>query len=346
MGQLAYEVHLEMFEGPLDLLMYLIKKDDLDIKNIPISQITREYLGYLELMKELNLEVAGDFLVMASTLIQIKARTLLPAPPSLAEGEEGPDPRNELVEKLLEYQRFKEAAKFLDTRAAEWDGVFYRGAPRFAEKEKSLNIRIFDLLGTLREILDRAEDSGRVVEPEEFRIEEKTLRILSMLEDQPYVLFRDIFKGERRKLGIMTCFMALLELIKTQKVFARQEASFAEILIYLKREPPEVVGPIWPGSEEPVPSPAEGPEASAPAPDAAAAEPAVGRVEEPAPEGFAPAPATTPAVEQDFERTPSALQDEPKGSGEGAAPEDATPPPTPAPDASGDASDGEDSLQG
>src|SRR3989442_21399 len=101
----TYEVHLEVFEGPLDLLLFLIRKNDLDIYNIPISEITKEYLAYIELMKDLNLEAAGDFLVMASTLMQIKAQMLLP---SHAEEEEGPDPRLELVNKLLEYQKFKE----------------------------------------------------------------------------------------------------------------------------------------------------------------------------------------------------------------------------------------------
>ena len=125
-----YEVHLEMFEGPLDLLLFLIKKNDLDIYDIPISQITQEYLSYLSLMKDLNLDVAGEFLVLASTLMQVKARTLLPSQDA---EEEGPDPRAELVAKLVEYQKFKEAAKFLDRRAAEFSDVFYRGAPHFAE---------------------------------------------------------------------------------------------------------------------------------------------------------------------------------------------------------------------
>ena len=105
---MAYDVHLEMFEGPLDLLLYLIKKDDLDIQNIPISRITSEYLSYLDIMKEMNLEVAGDFLVLASTLMAIKARTLLPSQGE--EASEGPDPRAELVAKLHEYQKFKQAA--------------------------------------------------------------------------------------------------------------------------------------------------------------------------------------------------------------------------------------------
>jgi segregation and condensation protein A len=239
-------VHLEIFEGPLDLLLYLIKKNDLDIRNIPVSQITQEYLGYLDLMKQLNLEVAGDFLVMASTLMQIKARSLLPVPRTEEEGEEGPDPRSELVEKLLEYQRFKEAAKALEARAGDFEGIFYRGVPRFAERDKSLNVRIFDLLGTLREILDRAEDRGRLVVAEEFRIEEKMRKILAMLSERPYVLFREIFQDETLKLGILTCFTGLLELIKVQKVFARQEAPFAEILIYLRQAPAEGAVPVWP----------------------------------------------------------------------------------------------------
>ena len=107
-----YDVHLELFEGPLDLLLYLIKKSDLEIAEIPIAQITSEYLEYIDLMKELNLDVAGEFLVMASTLMQIKARMLLPSP----EEEEGPDPAEELKARLLEYQKFKEAAKTLSER--------------------------------------------------------------------------------------------------------------------------------------------------------------------------------------------------------------------------------------
>ncbi|MBI4347168.1 MAG: segregation/condensation protein A [Elusimicrobia bacterium] len=251
-----YEVHLEMFEGPLDLLLFLIKKNDLDVYDIPISQITQEYLSYLDMMKDLNLEVAGEFLVLASTLMQIKARTLLPSQD--ADEAEGPDPRAELVQKLLEYQKFKEAAKFLDRRGAEFSNVFYRGAPTFAEEEKSLNLRIFDLLDTLKEILERAEDKGIQVAGEEFPIEEKMQKILYLLEGKTHVTFRDVFKDERKRLGIMTCFMALLELIKLQKIFARQDFHFGEILVY-KREPPPPPA-IWPGTEEkpsenPTPSP-------------------------------------------------------------------------------------------
>ena len=278
-----YEVHLEMFEGPLDLLLFLIKKDDLDIYDIPISQITQEYLGYLDLMKDLSLEVAGEFLVLASTLMQIKARMLLPSQEVLE--DEGPDPRAELVAKLLEYQKFKGAAKFLEDRALEYQDVFYRGSPHFAEEEKSLNIRIFDLLSTLREILDRAEDNGIEVIGEEFPIEEKMQKILFLLESKPYMTFRDAFKDERKRLGILACFMAVLELIKLQKIFARQDRHFGEILLYKREAPPPAA--IWPGAEEQAaPAPAEAPvvapqvstvepQAAVTAPQAAAVEPQV-----------------------------------------------------------------------
>jgi segregation and condensation protein A len=241
----TYEVHLEIFEGPLDLLLHLIKKDDLEIGNIPIAEITKEYLGYLDLMKELNLEVAGDFLVMASTLMQIKAKSLLPS--QIESPEEGPDPRTELVNRLVEYQKFKEAATFLEKRGDDFRDVFFRGVPNFAERDKSLNIRIFDLLSTLREVLDRTQVEEGVVAAEEHRIEEKIEKILSMLDTTAYIRLIDVFKGERSRRAVLTCFMALLELIKTQRIFARQERAFADILIYKKLEP---VNPVWPGATE------------------------------------------------------------------------------------------------
>lgn len=248
MNPQAYEVHLEMFEGPLDLLLFLIRKDDLDIYNIPISEITREYLSYLDLMKDLNLELAGDFLVMASTLMQIKARTLLPSHES--EEEEGPDPRQELIAKLIEYQKYKEAARFLSEQAERFKDVFYRGAPRFSDEEKTLDVSLFDLLSTLREVLEQAEDRGIVVKGEEFPVEEKMQKILFLLERRPFVALREIFRDEARRSAILSCFLALLELVKLQKVFARQETPFGEILIYRKEPPLEPVASLWPGAEE------------------------------------------------------------------------------------------------
>lgn len=229
----SYEVHLDMFEGPLDLLLYLIRKNDLDVYDIPISEVTREYLSTLDLMKELNLETAGEFLVMASTLMQIKARLLLPS----REGEaaEGPDPREELVARLLEYQKYKEAAKFLDTRADLFKDVFYRGAPDFPDSDKTLSIGMFALLSTVRDILAGAPDRGMVVTGEQFPVEENIRKILELLDARQTVTFRDIFQGETRKIAILSCFMALLELIKLQKIFVRQDGPYAEIYIFMRK---------------------------------------------------------------------------------------------------------------
>ncbi|MBI3551002.1 MAG: segregation/condensation protein A [Elusimicrobia bacterium] len=230
---MAYEVHLEMFEGPLDLLLFLIKKDDLDIYNIPISRITSEYLSFLDMMKEMNLDLAGEFLVLAATLMAIKAKTLLPSR-GVLESDEGPDPRAELVAKLLEYQKFKQAAAFLEKRADEFKDVYYRGAPHFDDSEKTLAISMFDLMAALREVLDRAEDTAKEVLGEEYPIEEKIQKILGILEKRPYISWEELFADEGRRRGIISCFLALLELVKLQRIFIRQEENFAKITVYRK----------------------------------------------------------------------------------------------------------------
>lgn len=247
------DVHLEIFEGPLDLLLYLIRKNDLDIYDIPISQITQEYLEALDLMKDLNLEVAGEFLVLASTLMQIKARMLLPSPAGEGE-EEGPDPREELVARLIEYQRFKGAARFLEGRAEAFKDVHYRGEPHFAEHEKTLSLGLFDLLGALREVLSEAVGRGLVLDGEEFPVEGQVARILALLEVRPYLSFRELFRGETRKTAILSIFMALLEIVKQGRAFARQQEPFGEILIYKTPR-----APVWPAGEggpEPARAPA------------------------------------------------------------------------------------------
>jgi segregation and condensation protein A len=233
---MAYEVQLEVFEGPLDLLLFLIKKDDLDVNNIPIAHITSQYLGYLDMMKDLNLDLAGEFLVLASTLMAIKAKTLLPSQQN-ADGDEGPDPRAELVAKLVEYQKFKQAAQFLEKRADEFADIYYRGAPTFSNEEKSLSIGTFDLLSALREVLDRAEDvESKEVLGEEYPIEEKMDKIMGFLSAKPSVSWDELFVDERKRRGIISCFLALLELTKLQKIFVRQEGNFGKIVIFKKDE--------------------------------------------------------------------------------------------------------------
>ncbi|MFI5349723.1 MAG: segregation and condensation protein A [Elusimicrobiota bacterium] len=233
MAEKAYQVNLELFEGPLDLLLFLVKKDDLDIHNIPISHITKEYLSYLELLKELNLDVAGEFLVMAATLMAYKSRALLPSQAVLNE-EDGPDPAAQLAAKLLEYQKFKEASKFLMGKADEMSNVFFRGAPHFEEADKSPNLSLFELMDHIKVILAGAdeEDESRQVAGEEFPIEEKIEKIMFLLSHVSVISWEELFADERKRRGIIACFLAMLELTKLQKIFIRQDANFGKIRIF------------------------------------------------------------------------------------------------------------------
>lgn len=227
-------VHINVFEGPMDLLLHLIKKDNLDVADVNVSEITKQYLEYLNVMKELNLEIAGEFLVMASTLMQIKAKSLLPSQVPTSENE-GPDPAKELIAKLLEYQKYKEAGKFLEEKLEENKDNFYKSAPIFDNGEKVLNLQLFDLLSAVKRAFDRLDERKRVelLKVEEFPIEVKMEKVVDMLVRRPWVLLDDVFAGETKKRGIITCFMAVLELIKIKKLLARQDEQDGQIRIYL-----------------------------------------------------------------------------------------------------------------
>ena len=227
-------VHINVFEGPMDLLLHLIKKDNLDVTDVNVSEITKQYLEYLNVMKELNLEIAGEFLVMASTLMQIKAKSLLPSQVPTSENE-GPDPAKELIAKLLEYQKYKEAGKFLEEKLEENKDNFYKSAPIFDNGEKVLNLQLFDLLSAVKRAFDRLDERKRVelLKVEEFPIEVKMEKVVDKLSRRQWVLLDDIFVGETKKRGIITCFMAVLELIKIKKLLARQDEQDGQIRIYL-----------------------------------------------------------------------------------------------------------------
>lgn len=230
----SIKIQLDVFEGPMDLLLHLIKKDNLDIYDINISEITSQYLEYLDIMKQLNLEVAGEFLVLASTLMQIKARQLLPSQvPSIE--DDGPDPAKELIEKLVEYQKFKEASKFLENNFEKFKDNFYKSAPVFDSGEKVLNLQIFELLAAVRRAFDQLEERQHadLLKMEEFPIDKKIEKVLNLLADRQWLLLDDIFAGETKKRGIITCFMAVLELLKIGKVLARQDKQEGEIRLYL-----------------------------------------------------------------------------------------------------------------
>lgn len=230
-------VHINVFEGPMDLLLHLIKKDNLDICDINIAEITKQYLDYLNVMKELNLEVAGEFLVMASTLMQIKAKTLLPSQAPTTE-EDGPNPAQELIAKLVEYQKYKEASKFLEQKLEENKDNFYRSAPIFDNGEKVINLQMFDLLCAVKKAFERLDERKRIelLNVEEFPIEGKMEKVVDLLKKREWILLDDIFAGETKKRGIITCFMAVLELMKIKKLIARQDEREGQIRIYLNPE--------------------------------------------------------------------------------------------------------------
>jgi len=225
-----YTVHLEIFEGPLDLLLYLIKKNDMDIYDIPISQITGEYLEYLDLMKELNLDVASEFLVMAATLMQIKSQMLLPKQPK--EEEEGPDPREELVKKLLEYQKYKYVGQILSQKELQEHDVFYKTGVCFSEEDYILDVNIFDLIECLKQTLNRLPPETKEIVYEEIPIEQKIREILDYFENKEYINFKEILLKQTTKIKMIVTFLALLELIRLKQVVARQAKLFGEIRIY------------------------------------------------------------------------------------------------------------------
>jgi segregation and condensation protein A len=233
----AYKVKLEIFEGPLDLLLYLIKKHEVDIYDIPISQITEQYLEYLGLMRDLDIAVAGDFLVMASTLIYIKSKTLLPPEPKGENDEDlNEDPRTELVRQLLEYQKYKAAANMLYERG-EIEGACYTRGPLDTDKNNpEVAATALDLLRVFKEILDRAKEVREMeIAREELSMAEKLAQIFSLLDARGEISVREVFEMSRSKRELILTFLTFLELVKEQRIALVQQQLFGEI-IARKRE--------------------------------------------------------------------------------------------------------------
>ncbi len=192
--ELPYQVRIENFEGPLDLLLHLIKKSEINIYDIPIHLIAQQYLTYIEAMADLNLTVAGEFLVMAATLLQIKSKMLLPADETAADEEDGPDPREELVQRLLEYKKFKDAARQLDEHERLWREIYSREQSQALElkSDETLldNVSLFDLVDVLQGILDRNPRKTLMeILPDNLTVRERMNAILEMLERQESVNF-------------------------------------------------------------------------------------------------------------------------------------------------------------
>jgi segregation and condensation protein A len=233
---MLYRVKLGVFEGPLDLLLHLVKKNEVDLSDIPVATITDQYLAYLGLMQQLDLDVAGEYLVMAATLLHLKSRLLLPVDEN-AEDEEGEDPRAELARQLLEYQRFKEAAGMLARRDLLERDVFAR-APMpddtEAEGEVLYDVSLGDLLDALQDVLKRAApEVVHQVILEHVSLRERLVGIVDTLRGRREMLFAEAFPPGSTRLQILTTFLALLELVRTHMVHIRQEERFGPITMAL-----------------------------------------------------------------------------------------------------------------
>jgi len=240
---MSYEIKLDIFEGPLDLLLYLIRKNEIDIYNIPIALITEQYLEYLDMMRSLNLDLAGEYLVLAATLIHIKSRLLLPPAEDEEGGEEGQDPRAELVRQLLEYQAFKEAAIALEARTLLDRDVFSRGAPAEVsatveeEEEATIEVGIFELVQAFRAIiagLDKSDDL--VIDTERMSLTDRINEIMEQLSEKKHLTFTELLGERTDRKGIVYTFLAILELMKLRIIKAYQSGPFGVIRLFLAVE--------------------------------------------------------------------------------------------------------------
>lgn len=240
---MVYKLKLDFFEGPLDLLLFLIKKDDINIYDIPVSQVTEQYLEYIEMMKMLDLEIVGEFLVMAATLIQIKARMLLPPDPSEIE-EEQLDPRDELVKRLLEYQQFKQVADELKSKESFRQDLFARQLD--PEKKQELiddaqetyyEVSLFDLINAFTKVLTQVQDTPTYqITQEEFTVEEKIHDLLHTLVHEKRIKFSAVFQKAKTKSEVVVTFLAVLELIRLKEIVAVQSGLFEDIEIVTNKD--------------------------------------------------------------------------------------------------------------
>jgi len=247
----AYKVKLDSFEGPLDLLIHLIRKNEVNVYDIPIALITEQYLSYIELMQELNLDVAGEFLVMASTLIHIKSRTLLPRPDPSQDDNVDEDPREALVRRLLEHQKYKAAAELLHDRETLRGAQFMRADASVAEAvgdeyEPELEVDLFSLLAAFKGVLERASRRPRMVlPPEKIPIEARMEQLLARLSEQEACGFEDLFADGDGSRGFMiVTFLALLEMIRLKLIRVFQSGGSGAIRVYKRARPTDAPHPV------------------------------------------------------------------------------------------------------
>jgi segregation and condensation protein A len=247
----AMPVHLANFEGPLDLLLHLIRKHELNIYDIPIAMITQQYLDAIGLMQELNLDVAGEFVMMAATLIHIKSKMLLPRPETAAGSDEPEeDPRDALVRRLLEHEKFKAAAGLLhereQLRAAQWQRPDERVAQIAGDDyEPELEVDLFSLLAAFQAVVERAKHRPKVLlPPEQIPVEVRIDQLLARLSETEACGFEELFADVNDRPGLIVTFLALLEMIRLKLVRVFQSGSFGAIRVYKRPRPADAPHPI------------------------------------------------------------------------------------------------------
>jgi segregation and condensation protein A len=237
-----YKVKLDLFEGPLDLLLYLVNKAEVEIKDISIAEITGQYLEYLEMIHHLNLNVASEYLSMAATLLRLKSKDIFPSPENEEiEEEEEIINRQQLIDKLLEYKKFKEAAGSLRTYETEQYGSYPRGKNEEIEIKSDSdevllgNINVFDLFTAFKAVLERKtqekSDTYKFVKWEDVKLDDRIEYIICRMDEDREVLFDDLFKEDNRKIVLVVTFMAILELVKMKQITFRQECQFGSLFV-------------------------------------------------------------------------------------------------------------------
>ena len=262
-----YKVQFEVFEGPLDLLLYLVKKEEVDIYEVNLTKIATQFIEYIDLMRQLDLEVAGEFLVMASTLMYIKSRELLPVDQQAqTEGDdEAEDPRWELIRQLVEYKKFKDAAAHLQEREADQENIFPRlpAKPEFvsATPPPRPEISLFDLISAVSDVLKRFQqkESARDIFEDKWTVSEKIELLRRTIAARPALKFSELFEQTTSRTEVVVTFLALLELIRLKHLIVYQPAPFREIEI---RRAPAVIAA--PPATAPEPLPVSGPQSEIP----------------------------------------------------------------------------------
>jgi segregation and condensation protein A len=259
---MTYKVDLDIYNGPMDLLLYLIRREEVDIREIPIARIADQYIAYLDLLKGLDIELAGDFVVMAATLLELKSRALLPRPTELEEGEAAEDledPRETLIRQLIEYRRFKEVAAMLQDRGREMAHRFPRQLDedflkQFGDEgddvpsELLKGVEVWDLISAFSTCLRTlGYAQPREVIYDDTPVEEAAKRLLARIEQEKSLLFSQLFTAGQSPIYLITMFLAVLELVRQRRIGAEQEADFKDVRLFLrdpsKEEPPKPVTP-------------------------------------------------------------------------------------------------------